>query len=217
MRKLQIALDLLDLDKALNIALEVADYIDHVEAGTPLIKKYGMKAVETLDKNIDKPIVADMKIMDTGELEAKLAYEYGADYVTVLAAAHTKTIEDVIMAAKEEGKGSMVDTIAIENPSIVIEKLGRLDVKPDYVLIHSGIDMQVSGITPEKLILGAGEKLREYKLGVAGGINLNNLHRIIGFKEIELIIVGGGLTKTENPRDVARKMKEYLQSTRITR
>ena len=210
MRKLQVALDLLDLDKALEIALEVADYVDHIEAGTPLIKKFGMKAVETLKDNTGKPVVADMKIMDTGALEAELAFQHGADYVTVLAAAHQKTIEDVVETAYKYSKGSMVDTIAVEEPEKVFVKLDRLDRKPDYLLIHSGIDMQLSGITPDMLIKTAGDKIREYKLGVAGGIKLENIDSILSLKEIELIIVGGGLTKVDNPREVAKKLKERI-------
>jgi len=215
MRKLQIAIDLLDLDKAVEIALEVADYIDHVEAGTPLIKKYGVRALETLKENVDRPLVADMKIMDTGALEAELAFQHGADYVTVLAAAHTKTIRDVIETAIKYSKGSMVDTIAIEEPKKLFEKLEELPRKPDYLLIHSGIDMQVSGITPENLIKSAGEKIRGYRLGVAGGISLDNIDKILEFKEVELIIVGGGLTKSVNPREIARKLREKIEAQEI--
>lgn len=210
MRKLQIALDLLDLDKAIEIALEVADYIDYVEAGTPLIKKYGMKAVEALKDNIGKTVVADMKIMDTGGLEAELAFQYGADYVTVLAASHLKTIEDVIDTAYKYSKGSMVDTIAVEEPTHILRKLEKLDKKPDYLIIHSGIDMQITGITPEILIREVGSDIKEYRIGVAGGIKLENIDSILIMKNIELIIVGGGLTKTENPRETAKKLRQKI-------
>ena len=210
MRKLQVALDLLDLNRAVEIALEVADYVDHVEAGTPLIKKYGVKAVETLRDNVDKKIVADMKIMDTGSLEAELAFQHGADYVTVLAAAHIKTIEDVIETAIKYSKGSMVDTIAVDDTKWLFNKLGKLSRAPDYLLIHSGIDMQMSGITPEKIIRDAGPLLGRYKIGVAGGINLGNIADVLRYKEVELIIVGGGLTKSDNPRRTAEKLKELI-------
>jgi len=211
MRRLQVALDLLDLDKALKIALEVADYVDHIEAGTPLIKKYGMKAVETLKEETGKTVVADMKIMDTGALEAELAFQHGADYVTVLAAAHQKTIEDVIDTANRYSRGSMVDTIAVEDPNTLFRKLDRLARKPDYLLIHSGIDMQNMGITPERLIKAAGDRVKEYRIGVAGGIKLENIEVILGIEEIELIIVGGGLTKALNPRETAKKLREVIK------
>jgi len=86
--RIQVALDLLRIQDALNIASKVAEYIDYLEAGTPLIKAEGLKAVSLLKKEFgDKVVVADMKTMDTGYLEASLAYEYGADYSTVMAAA----------------------------------------------------------------------------------------------------------------------------------
>ncbi len=210
MRRLQIALDLTDLEKAVEIALEVADYVDHIEAGTPLIKMYGMKSVERLKDEVGKTVVADMKIMDTGMLEAEIAYEAGADYTTVLGAAHIKTINDVLETGKRYGKGVMIDTIALENPDVLINKLARLEYRPDYILIHSGIDMQISGITPKDLINRFGEKLKDYKVGVAGGININNIREILGYRWIDLIIIGGGLTRVDKPRETAKKIRDMI-------
>ncbi|MFX0011219.1 MAG: orotidine 5'-phosphate decarboxylase / HUMPS family protein, partial [Candidatus Hermodarchaeota archaeon] len=67
---LQVALDLLNLDDALKIASQVAPYVDILEAGTPLIKSEGIKAVRTLKETYpDKLICADLKIADAGYLE----------------------------------------------------------------------------------------------------------------------------------------------------
>ncbi len=207
---LQVALDLLDLDKAIDIALKVVDYVDLVEAGTPLIKKYGMKAVEELGKNVDKPIVADMKTMDTGYLEASLAYQYGALYTTVLGVAGLHTIREALKARDEYSKGLMIDTIGLWDIPAFIKMLEKNGLKPDYILVHSGIDMQHMGITPFKWLDEVGEYGYRYKIGVAGGINIENIHLLQKYKFIELVIIGGGITKSVDPGKAAREIRGYL-------
>ncbi len=213
MPRLQVALDLLDLEKAIDIALKVADYVDLIEAGTPLIKMHGMKAVERLVDEVGKPVVADLKTMDTGRLEAEMAFKHGADYVTVLLAAHPKTIEEVIETAKRWGRGSMVDTIGIEETDIVRRKLIDRGLLPNYLLIHSGIDMQEAGITPLTLIREMGSLPRELRIGVAGGLNHENIPRLLRDSgvEIDLIIVGGGITRAADPAQAAKRIREKME------
>ena len=71
--KLQVALDLTSKRKALEICRKVARYVDIIELGTPLIKQEGLKIVKDF-KQFKKPIVVDLKTMDTGFLEAELAF-----------------------------------------------------------------------------------------------------------------------------------------------
>jgi len=73
---------------------KVAPFVDIIEAGTPLIKQEGLRIISILKECFpEKLILADMKTMDAGGLEAKLAYDAGADLVTVLAVATTPPSE----------------------------------------------------------------------------------------------------------------------------
>lgn len=97
MALLQIALDFLSLDEALKVASASHIYVDIIEAGTPLIKSEGIRAVEILKKNFHgKKIFADLKIMDAGLLEARMAFEAGADMISVCAQASIETIKEAI-------------------------------------------------------------------------------------------------------------------------
>jgi 3-hexulose-6-phosphate synthase len=59
--RLQVSVDLLSLEKAMNLLKDVAPYVDIIEAGTPLIKQEGLKVVETFKQNFpDKLIFADV-------------------------------------------------------------------------------------------------------------------------------------------------------------
>src|SRR4051812_16963376 len=114
-RTLQVALDVYNLHRALELGREaVAGGADWVEAGTPLIKSEGLNAVRELKKAFpDKPVVADMKIMDTGGMETEMAIKAGASIVTVLGASDDGTIREAVEAARKYGGKIMVDLIAV--------------------------------------------------------------------------------------------------------
>jgi 3-hexulose-6-phosphate synthase len=62
----------------------------------------------------DKLIFADMKIADTGSLEAEIAFKAGADLVTVMGAVDDETIKGA-EAAKKYGRKVVVDTIGVKD------------------------------------------------------------------------------------------------------
>src|SRR5919198_6463346 len=110
---LQVALDEMNLHRALQIATEaVAGGADWIEAGTPLIKSEGMNAVRELRKAFPhNEIVADMKTMDTGAYETEMACKAGASVVMVLAAADDGTIQEAVRAARKYGAKLSVDLL----------------------------------------------------------------------------------------------------------
>ncbi len=99
-------------EAALALAEKVADYVDIIELGTPLIKKEGQSVVAAMKKaHPDKLIFADMKIMDTGELEADMAFDAGADIVSVLAVSNDDTIKGAVTSARKHGREVCADTL----------------------------------------------------------------------------------------------------------
>ncbi len=83
----QISLDLTTIDEALETAaMAMRAGVDWLEAGTPLIIAEGMHGVRALRRNfLTVPIVADLKTMDGGYLEAQMMAEAGATHVVVMA------------------------------------------------------------------------------------------------------------------------------------
>ncbi|MHC4453378.1 MAG: orotidine 5'-phosphate decarboxylase / HUMPS family protein, partial [Planctomycetota bacterium] len=83
---LQVALDFINLKRAVNIAKEAVEAgVDWIEAGTPLIKSEGLDSVRVLRKEFPTiTIVADMKTMDAGRLEMETAAKAGADIAVVM-------------------------------------------------------------------------------------------------------------------------------------
>ncbi|MBC7759117.1 MAG: orotidine 5'-phosphate decarboxylase, partial [Phormidesmis sp. FL-bin-119] len=101
----QISLDLTNIDEALETAaLAMRAGVDWLEAGTPLILAEGLNGVKQLRKAFpNTPIVADLKTMDGGYLEAEMMAKAGATHVVVMARAHEETIKCVVKAGHDFG------------------------------------------------------------------------------------------------------------------
>lgn len=136
----QISLDLIDLDEALNTAdIAVRAGVDWLEAGTPLIIAEGMRGVRELRARYPKvPIVADLKTMDGGYLEAEVMAKAGASLVVVMGQAHEETVELVVKAGHEFGAKVMGDNMAMPDPVAGAKKLE--DLGCDYIIHHIGYD-----------------------------------------------------------------------------
>ena len=100
----QISLDLTNLPEALEMAeVAVSAGVDWLEAGTPLLLAEGLHAVETLHTRFPKhPIVADLKTMDGGYLEAEMMAKAGASFVVVMGRAHEATVRRVVDAHRQD-------------------------------------------------------------------------------------------------------------------
>ena len=102
---LQVALDYFSLPPAIAMAVKVAPYVDVIEIGTPLCKAAGIEAVRAIREVCpDNLILADLKTPDVGDLEAKMAFDAGADFMTVIGGAALATVELAVKTAREMGK-----------------------------------------------------------------------------------------------------------------
>jgi 3-hexulose-6-phosphate synthase len=138
----QLSLDLIDLEEACQTAaMALRAGVDWLEAGTPLILADGARAVRELRARFPQtPIVADLKIMDGGWLEAELMAKAGANMVVVMGQAHEETIELVVKAGRDMGVKVMGDNMAMPDPVAAAKRLE--DLGCDYIIHHIGYDMR---------------------------------------------------------------------------
>lgn len=136
----QISLDLTGIREALDTArIAVEAGVDWLEAGTPLILAEGLHGVRSLRAAFpDRPIVADLKTMDGGYLEAEMMAKAGATHVVVMARAHVETIKAVVKAGQEYGIKVMGDNLGCEDKAAASRMMEELGV--DYVVHHTGYD-----------------------------------------------------------------------------
>lgn len=136
----QISLDLTNIDEALETAsIAMRAGVDWLEAGTPLILAEGLHGVRKLSEMFPgTPIVADLKTMDGGYLEAEMMIKAGATHVVVMARAHEETIKCVVQAGREFGAKVMGDNLGCPNMIAGAKRLE--DLGCDYVIHHIGYD-----------------------------------------------------------------------------
>ena len=206
--KLLLALDFFTTSQALQLLDQLAEWIDIVEIGTPFIIREGVSAIREVKKNFPHlKVMADLKIMDAGEYETRLACESGADIVTVLGFAHESTIQSSVKVAKEFDKAIMVDMIGVENigsRSRLIDKLGV-----HYICVHTAFDIQVTGKNSLNDLQLVKTNIQHSKTAIAGGINLTNIDQIAQEKP-DIVIVGSGITRQKDKKKTVLNLKNIM-------
>lgn len=199
----QISLDLTSIPEALETAhLALRAGVDWLEAGTPLIIAEGMNGVRALRQEFPGvPIVADLKTMDGGWLEAEMMARAGATHVVVMERAHPETVKVVVKAGHDFGVEVMGDNLAAEDMVAAAKRLE--DYGCGFVIHHVGYDerrgvVASGGICPSPI-----DRLREVVKAVrvpvqaVGGLSIEQAMRTPEYGA-PLVVLGAPLTIDAN-------------------
>ncbi len=185
--------------------------MDWIEAGTPLIKSEGMNAVRQLKAAFpDRIILADMKTIDTGAMEIEMAAKAGADIVILLGSADDSTIHDAVRAARKYGVKLMADLISSDDPAKRAVELVEMGI--DYINVHAGIDQQMTGDDPVKLLK---EMKVNAQVAVAGGLDAQSAARAV-MSGARIIIVGGNIVRSSNVTASANAIRQSIDAPEIS-
>lgn len=210
---LQVALDIVDMGKLRSVLSSLPEN-DHliIEAGTPLIKKFGLQVISEI--RAIKPnafIVADMKILDTGNLEARMAADSSADAVVMSGLAPLSTIEKAISEARKTGIYSVIDMLNVDDPVGLIKSL---KVKPDVVELHRAIDAEHTshawGNIPDMKAAAGGKLL----VATAGGIRVPVVKEALA-TGADILVVGRAITASKDVRHAAEEFLDKLNKEEI--
>jgi 3-hexulose-6-phosphate synthase len=206
--KLQVAIDLLSTADALALLNNVAEYVDIIELGTPLIKQQGLSVVTNVKAAYpDKLVFADMKTMDAGELEADLAFKAGADIMTVLGSAGDSTIAGAVKAGKAHGKAVVADMIGVVDKPTRLKELKKLGVS--WVELHAGLDEQAQAGYSIETLLEAGRSA-DILFSVAGGINADRIEGVEAAGAM-IAVAGAAIYGAKDPGAAAKALREKIQ------
>ena len=203
---LQVAIDLIDLSKALNIAEKVWSVgADILEVGTPLIKSEGIRAIKEFRRSFpDAIILADMKTADVGALEVELAWISGADITTVLGTSSDEVIEAAIQKAQELGIAVEIDMINHPNPISRIKEIEKMS--PDIIGLHVAIDVQKKRkltVRDQELLVKEAARVFKGPIAVAGGLRPETIPYMVK-AGAKIVVVGSAITKASNPQDATK-------------
>ncbi len=187
---LQVALDLDNMQEMERIIDSLPDRERIlIEAGTPLVKKFGVGIVSKIrELKKDAFIIADLKTLDVGRIEVKMAADETADAVAISGLGTQESMEKAIHEAQKQGIYSILDMMNVDN---FTEKLEKLTYKPDIVLLHRNVDL-------ETMKAERGEEQAE----MTEWGNINQIKEILG--KNGLVAVAGGI--------VPKKMDQALDS-----
>ncbi len=195
----QISLDLTNIDEALETAaMALRAGVDWLEAGTPLILAEGCNAIKKLREAFPNvPIVADLKTMDGGYLEAEMMAKAGATHVVVMARAHEETIKCVVQATKDFNIKVMGDNLGCDDKVAAAKWLEQLGC--NYVIHHIGYDERRGIAAQGKRMPSPLDELREVVNAVkipvqaVGGLSLEQAIQCPAYGA-PLVVLGSPLT-----------------------
>jgi 3-hexulose-6-phosphate synthase / 6-phospho-3-hexuloisomerase len=212
--QVQVALDLVDVAKAMRIARQAVDAgIGWLEAGTPLIKSEGMRAVQALSRRFPRnTVVADMKTLDAGKIESEMAFRAGADVVSISGLAHDSTVHESVRTASRYDRLLMADLLMSPNPQKRARELEEIGV--DIVCLHTGIDAQKalhSQLKVSRTVVDIARTLR-IPVATAGGVTPNAVEGLLR-AGVKVIIVGSWITGSKDPALASRQIMEKVRDS----
>ena len=212
---LQVAFDLVDIAEVRRVlqALPESDHI-LIEVGTPLVKMLGINVVKEI--RAIRPgafVILDLKTLDTGNLEVRLAADSTADAVVISGLAPKKTIELSIREARKTGIYSIIDMLNVADPLAVLK---GLEVLPDVVELHRAIDMEKSAHAWDQIpeIKALAPPGRRLLVAVAGGIRTDTEAAALA-AGADILVVGRAITRSKDIRDMAEQFLTGLKQTEI--
>jgi bifunctional enzyme Fae/Hps len=210
---LQVALDNPNITVIRNIVSQIPKS-DHVilEAGTPLIKRYGMDVISQLrEVRPDAFIVADLKTLDTGNLEARMVADATADAIVISALAPVSTLHKAIEEAHKTGIYAVMDTLNCLDPVTVLSELKKMGSLPDVVELHRGIDVEDTEHAWGSIddIKAFSTESHKILVAVAGGIRIDTMPLALK-AGADILVVGRAITNAKDVRQVAEKFIEGL-------
>ncbi|MDE1236303.1 3-keto-L-gulonate-6-phosphate decarboxylase UlaD [Vibrio aestuarianus] len=205
---IQIALDQTDLISAIEVAKNVESFVDVIEVGTILAFAEGMNAVKTLRNNHpDHILVCDMKTTDGGAILARMAFEAGADWITVSAAAHIATIGACKNIADELGREIQIE---IYGNWTFTDAQAWVDLGITQAIYHRSRDAELAGVSWTNEDLEKMRRLSELglELSITGGIVPEDLYLFEGIKA-KTFIAGRALAG-EKGRATAESLRAQI-------
>jgi len=214
---LQVALDLVELTRAVDIATKIASSTTcrniWLEVGTPLLKAWGKIAVKALKNLTNCFIVVDTKTMDVPALEGGMLLDAGGDAFTVLAVADNDVVKEAVDTARERGKILIADLISHPDPVNRAIELDSMGV--DVILYHVGISVQKArGITAVDMLKEIRELRKKVsaRIAVAGGLKPGDVGELVK-SGVDIVVVGGAITKARDPVKVAAELLEEINAS----
>lgn len=209
--KLVLSVDVLDEQRALDVARLAGPYFDLIEVGTSLLKFSGCQIIRKLKSACsDKPVFVDSKIIDGPEKEATLMCQSGADMFSMLACASDQAVSTVLEIASQHGVDVMFDMQRvqdIEGRCVRLKSLGA-----QHLCVHKNADCGESLISGFREYLTI-QRLSGLSMAIAGGVDLDSLAQVKPILAPEIVIIGKAVSNAPDVALAARRFREMADQS----
>ena len=206
--KLVLSIDLLDEQRALEVAAQAESCFDMVEIGTSLLKLAGVGVVERIRMVCPgKPVFVDSKIIDGPEKEARLMCQSGADMFSMLACASDQAVSTVLEIADNAGIEVMFDmqrVVDYESRCVRLKTLGAR-----YLCVHKNPDCGENLVSGFREYLAI-QRLSGLSMAIAGGVDLEALAQVKPILAPEMVIIGKAVTQAADVAAAARAFRNMV-------
>lgn len=222
--KLQVTLDTYSVNDGIALVRDVADYLDVIEVGTPLLLESGMSAVEQVRQAFPGVhIMADTKIWHNGARIAHAAFAHGATSVTVLAGTTDEEIETVVEVA-QDCDGVVVADLSGERG--LVQRAAELeDLGVRYMMVPSGLrvyedelhdddvfhrNTRAVGGMPLALVRNVSRTLTgAAEVAVVDNVTLDNLDAVLATNP-GIVLVGRAILSADDPASAAAEFRRRM-------
>jgi orotidine-5'-phosphate decarboxylase len=208
-KELILALDVEERKIAVRIAEELSDVIDRFKVNYPLILSSGIRIISELSEM--KPVIADLKIADVPHVSSKiadLAFRNDAKAVVVHGFVGSDSLKSVMNVARRfDGEVYVVTELSSPGGEEFMSKVSLEIAKKAKEIGCHGLIAPATRLERLKEIRSVAGEMRILcpGVGVQGG-TLEALRYADG------IIVGRSIYEADNPRQEAKRFREYVQT-----
>lgn len=211
MPRMQLALDMVSLSQAIEVANQVKDQFQVIEAGTILCAAQGVRAVQALRNAFPKKIIqADIRIVRAGSSLAEMMFEAGADEVTCVAEAPEVTLKAVAAVAESKGGKVQLELDPTWDSRFAVDwiEMGITDVICHHTHEVTDDDDSYWGETAYNHIQAAASQ--GLSVSVAGGIGPDSAGLISGLS-VDTVICGRSIWQHADPVAAAKEIIDIFK------
>jgi len=185
-----------------------------IEAGTPFIKREGMRGIQGLRRIWPGHIVADIKTIDGAVGEVDMVRAAGATAVTVMGSAPPETLNLFIGRCQDLNMDSMIDMLGVSDP---LHTIRHLQIPPTAVVLHRGRDEEgTRGKVIQYRHVKRVKSKYDVMISAAGGVDLREARSAI-FNGASIVVVnivrpGSGWQGIPSDGDVGAVARQFLST-----
>jgi orotidine-5'-phosphate decarboxylase len=199
--KIILALDLMQIEPAIQLLNEISGQIDTVKIGYPLVLSQGLDSITKIKDEFDFQIIADFKVADIPETNQKISeetFQAGANAIIVHGFVGRDSAQACIEVAQEkDGEVFLLTEMSHPGAELFIQKVS-LDIA------RMGVEMGVKNYVAPSTRLDRLEKIRRivgkesFIISPGVGVQGGDPSRTLEFADA--LIVGRSIYAADNPQ-----------------